>query len=111
MLSTRTIKEAAEQAGTSERTIYTYLHDPEFLTDLTAYNSACLKYAVGLTSRSMEDAINVLREVMHDPESTPQAKVNAARAMLEFGLRIHDAVDLVTRVEALEKEKDIWSWG
>lgn len=110
LLSTKTIKEAAEVAGTTERTVYKYLHDPEFLADLTAYNSACLKYAAGLTARSMEDAIGVLRTVMHDKESTPQTRVSAARSLLEFGLRVHDAVDLLSRVEALEKETGDWSW-
>ena len=110
LLTTRTIRDAAEQAGTTERTIYKYLHDPEFLRELDAVNFACLQAAAGAIQRGMEDAINVLQGVLKDPDASPQARINAARTILDYGLRTYEALQLLPRIEKLEQlAGDKWS--
>ena len=110
LLTTKTIRDAAEQAGTTERTVYKYLHDPEFLRELETVNFACLQAAAGAIQRGMEDAINVLQGVMMDPDASPQARTNAARTILDYGLRTYEALQLLPRIEKLEQlAGDKWS--
>lgn len=110
LLTTATIRDAAGQAGTTERTIYKYLHDPEFLRELDAVNFACLQAAAGAVQRGMEDAINVLRAAMKDPDASPQARINAARTILDYGLRTYESLQILPRIEKLEQAAgDRWT--
>ena len=111
LLVTKTDREAAEIAGVTERTVYSYKQDPDFLKDLRAYGSAGLDYAVSLSARNMEEAISTLRNIMLNESITPQNRIGAAKVLLDFGLRSHEAVEILTRLEALEKSAEEQEWS
>ena len=98
----RTRAEAAKQAGVGESTIREYLKDPEFLD---RYRQACgdiLRDAANQARQGISPALHTLREIAEEP-GNPQARVMAARSSLEYGLRIIEQVDILERVEALER--------
>ena len=51
----------------------------------------------------MGTALDVLSEVMEDTAAHPGARVSAARAVLESGLRLAELVSLSERVAELER--------
>ncbi|MBI4757842.1 MAG: hypothetical protein HY783_02400, partial [Chloroflexi bacterium] len=62
----------------------------------------------GVTRRSvaaMTDALSTLREITRNAEAPWAARVSAARAILECGLRFTEALDLAERVAALEEKR------
>ena len=59
--------------------------------------------AVAQAKRAFSPALSTLREIVEDPEVSNAARVSAARALLDYGIRAIEAFDLVPRLEALER--------
>jgi len=53
--------------------------------------------------RSLSTAISVLRDIAEDETENSQARVSAARSILEYGLKMTEILDIVTRIEELEQ--------
>lgn len=102
LLVSRTKAEAARVAGVSESTLREYMKDPEFIEK---YRQACgdmLKDAAQQARQGISPALETLREIAETP-GNPQARIMAARSTLEYSLRLTERVDILERVEALEK--------
>lgn len=100
-----TIKAAAEQAGVTEKTVYNYLHDTEFLREYQKISEQCIHTVTGQIVRKMTDAVTALYEIAIDQEAVPGARVQAARAILEYGQRFIELSDILPRIEALEADR------
>ena len=50
----------------------------------------------------MTDAAEALRRIATDPDAPSSARVAAAKAILDSGLRIVEITDVISRLEALE---------
>ena len=104
LLASPTRAAAAETAGVSTSTVRRWLQtDTEFRS---AYRDALdtLMQDAGTTAkRHMAQALEVLGEIMQDPDAGAQARIGASRTVLEFGLRLHEAVDVLDRLAALER--------
>lgn len=99
LLTHPTIKEAAKAAGVHERTVREYLKQDEFKT---AYASECKQLLDGATrqaQQALSPAINALREIALDTEESAQARVSAARSLLEYGLRMTEITDILALVD------------
>lgn len=102
LLVSRTQAEAAKAAGISENTLREYLRDPEFIE---RYRQACgdmLRDAAQQARQGISPALETLREIAETP-GNPQARIMAARSTLEYCLKLTERVDILERVEALEK--------
>ena len=102
LLVSRTQAEAAKAAGISENTLREYLRDPEFSEQ---YQQACgdmLRDAAQQARQGIAPALDALREITETPKN-PQARILAARSILEYALKLTERVDILERVEALEK--------
>lgn len=93
---------AAKQAGITSRTLRNYLKDPEFLAEYQRHTSQLVTAATLQIQKSLAPAINALLEIAVDPEAGMMARVQAARGLLEYGIRLSELSDIYARIEALE---------
>jgi transposase len=100
LASGQTVREAAKGAGCGERTVHTWLADDAFRRRVAEVRTDLFAQAVGRLSRLAGQAADTLGDLLgskNDP-----VRLQAARAILEGGLRLHEALDLATRLESLE---------
>jgi len=101
LLTTRTIKEAAESARVSERVIYNYLSDPTFKSLYNAAREDIMRGVSNHLCERMNEAIDVIASIMTDG-SRERDKLSAARAILDYGVRYTVAYNILERLQALE---------
>lgn len=53
--------------------------------------------------QTLAPALSTLREIMEDSEIPAVARVSAAKAALEFALRLTETHDFATRLQAVEQ--------
>ena len=93
---------AARKAGVSESTVYRRLKAPEFQRELNELRSDMVQRATGmLTAATMEAAKTLL--TLQDPSIPPAVRLGAARATLDFGLKMRQIVELEERLIAMER--------
>lgn len=105
LLETPTIREAAKAAGVGETTAWNYLREPAVRSELASRTDALITQAGAGLLADMADARQVLKTVMADPATGAGARVSAARAILDAGLRLFELVALAERVSALEQDR------
>lgn len=84
LVSHRTIKDAAQSVGVTERTIYSRMRDAEFEQLYNCAKTDILRGAVSEVSTQVQDALDVVCNVMHDPKASPQVRLNAAAMILTY---------------------------
>ena len=107
LLVCRTRTEAARAAGIGESTLREYLKDPEFCA---AYKSAAAGVMDGATrqlQQSLTASINRLRRIVEDDNANSAAHIQAARTLLEYGLRFTEFNDILRELETAEEEPDV----
>lgn len=103
LLTSPTREKAAATAGITSKTLRTYLADPEFQAEYRKAFSELLEDAVRQGQQSMAPALQVLREIAGNGRETGQVRVSAARSLLKYSLRLTEQLDLLQRLEELEK--------
>ncbi len=103
LLATPTVRAAAEQAGVSEPTAWRYLADPTVKGELAQRQDGILGHVARRLASEMGEALDVLSAVMNDATAKDAARVSAARAVLDGGLRLAELVTLAERVAVLEE--------
>ena len=104
LLAAPDVAEAARAAGIGLRTGYRYLSDDEFKERYAEARREAVKLAIAKLQATMAVAVEALRAVLCDNEASPNAKVAAARTLLDLGLKANEQDDLALRVCALENE-------
>lgn len=102
LLNSKSNAEAARKAGLGRRTIDVYMKNEEFKTELQRRRHALLDDATRNAQNNMTEAVTVLRDVFTDNKSPPAARIAAAKAMLEYGLRLTEFNDILKELEASE---------
>jgi predicted DNA-binding transcriptional regulator AlpA len=102
LLQSGNIREAAKVAGLSEKTLYRYMADPEFLAKYRAARRSCVEAAVSEIQALMIEAVAGLRRNLTC--GRPIVEIRAARILLDQGFRGLETIDLLSRVERLEDE-------
>lgn len=103
LLTHSTHKKAAQACGISDRQLRTYLKDPAFKKAYRERLDMILDEATAAAKQAMTPAVCALVEIASDTDKSDTARIMAARAVLDAGLRMHDAVDVTDRLQALEK--------
>lgn len=98
--------EAAEAAGISPRTLRTYLSDGEFQKAYKEAFSGLVSEATRQAQRSLSPAISTLREIIEDEEQPATARISAARSLLEYGLKLTEQNDILSRLDKLEQQAE-----
>lgn len=102
LLRTPTIKEASQQSGVGERTIWRWLQEDSFREAYMEARKQAFSRALGLLQQALSEAILVLREMMNNPETRDSSRVSSARAILDIGLKAIELDDLEDRISKLE---------
>ena len=106
LLTSDTQAEAAKKCGLSGRTLRLYLDDPEFYTEYQRRRQQMVTDATKKLQVYMQSAVDTLYTIKNDAEVSPAVRANAARALLEYGLKYTDATDLAERIAAIEKQTE-----
>ena len=106
LLSSDTQVEAAEKCGLSDRQLRNYLADQNFSAEYQRRKTALVTDATRQLQSSYQTAIRALRDIVEDEASGAAARISAARALLDTGLRFTEISDIMTRLEALERTQN-----
>ena len=109
LLSSDTQAEAAAKCGLSDRALRGYLADPSFHSEFQRRKRQLVSEATRQIQASYQSAIRALRGIVESDTSSEGARISAARALLEYGLRFTDTNDIMTQLEDMERlmEKDL----
>ena len=102
MITTRTVAEAAHEVGVTERTGYKYLANPDVKQAIAQALDVVLAQATQLAVASITGSLDTLVEIHNGRDNPAGARVSAARALVLWGLRLREALDLAERVTELE---------
>ncbi len=95
------VSAVAQLAEVSERTIFRRLKDAAFRTRLADARKELLTRAMGSLTEGATDAARTLRNLLLD--ANPQARLGAAKAILEAATKLRDSLEIDERLAALEK--------
>ena len=98
------IPKAAEKVGVRRETLWNWTKDPEFSAALPLYKSSSPgKEALDL---AVVEAVETLRGVLRDEESTPRNKIDAAKVILERAKSF--SPDAMVKMRGTISDMDKW---
>lgn len=93
---------AATAIGVSSRTVSRRLSEPEFVKELDAVRQQMFDSAAGKVSYLMTEAIDGLQELLKS-NTPPATKLSAARAVIDYSLRLNEQMTLARKLGELEE--------
>ena len=93
---------AAQAAGISPRTLRDYLADPEFQAEYKRAFAGLVEDATRQAQQAIAPAMSTLREIVEDGDENAQARISAARSILEYSLKLTEQTDILARLKSLE---------
>lgn len=106
LLISRTMKEAATKAGIGESTLREYMKDPEFMDRYRVAFGDMARDAARLAQQTMNPALSTLREIMVNKKEPAQARISAARTVLEYSVKLCEQVDILEQLQELERRME-----
>lgn len=103
LLISRTRAEAAKAAGIGESTLRSYMQDPEFVERYREAFGNLITDATRQAQQAIAPALSTLREVVEDVDENAQARISAARSLLEYALKLTEQADILGRLDELER--------
>jgi hypothetical protein len=94
----------ARLAGVSEATAYRRLANPDFRHRVEKARSDLWDRALGVMSKSAAESAIALRKLLRSDDG--RLKLQAAKMLLEQGMKVRELVDLEQRLDELEKLVD-----
>ena len=106
LLTTCSLKAAAEAAGVDGKTLRAWLRDdPEFSAAYRAARSRMVNDAVDELVAAQSEAVSALRRCLTSESDT--ARISAARSILEYSIRGRELTDLEQRIATLERRRQV----
>ena len=93
-------------ARISERTLYGYTQDPEFMERYQADCEGLVVDAARQAQQTIAEALDTLKEVMKDWSAPPYARISAARSILEYSLKLQERCDSQRQVIKPDEDND-----
>jgi hypothetical protein len=84
LLTCGTYASAAAQTGITERTLYRWLHEPQFTAAFTQAKQALMACTMTRLQAGSHDALEALHTALTDPRTPSTSKVQAARIWLDY---------------------------
>ncbi len=106
LLTQPTKNEAAAAAGISPATLRRYLADEEFQREYKKALAELMQDAAARARQSISPALECLRDICMSEDETSTARIQAARALMEYSLQIISVTDIEARIEELERARD-----
>jgi hypothetical protein len=97
-----TVAQAADKAGTSERTVYRRLADPAFRAELDQLRADMVQRSTGMLTAASLEAIKTVVGLL-GPNAPEQVRHSAARTILQYGIRLREHTELQARLASLEE--------
>lgn len=111
LIRSPTIEAAATAAGIGYTTLRRWLkEDDAFRSAYQAELTGLVEAAAAQAKQSLAPALSTLREIVEDPEVGAAARISAARALLDYGLKLTEIADIIPRLEALENDARGSDW-
>ncbi len=104
LLTSPTREKAAAVAGITSKTLRGYLANPEFQSEYKKAFGNMVEDATRQSQQALAPALATLREIVEDREENTQARISAARSVLEYSLKMTEQTDILTRLQELEDE-------
>ncbi len=93
---------AAQAAGISPRTLRDYLADPVFQAEYRRAFAGLVEDATRQVQQAISPALSTLREIVESGDENAQARILAARTILEYSMKLTEQTDILVRLEELE---------
>lgn len=106
LLTSRSKKEAAAAAGIAERTMRTYFEDPEFCHRYREAFAGVIEDATRQAQALLMPALSTLQTVMEDEEIPAQARITAAKSIIDYSLKLTEQADILEQLRELEEWKE-----
>ena len=107
LLATPKVDDAAKVAGVGERTLYRWLsEDQDFQAALASAEGVAIDTAARALVQIAGDAIDTLRGLLENEETTDSVRLRAAQSVLEHLLRLREAKNIEQRLARLEALAD-----
>lgn len=100
----RTNGQAATDAGVSARTVLRWLEDDDFRQEVEQTRTTLLRVAVGRLAAGATLAVDALVDSLTTEKG--QARVLAARTLLDACLKLRESLELEERIAALETRSE-----
>ena len=94
--------DAARVCGLSTKTLQGYEKLPEFADALERGRREALADAAHRISAGYADTVDALQAIVRDDAAADPARVAAARALLDYGLKFAELTDINKRLDRLE---------
>lgn len=106
LLTSRSKKEAAAAAGIAERTMRTYFEDPEFCQRYREAFAGVIEDATRQAQALLMPALSTLQTGMEDEEIPAQARITAAKSIIDYSLKLTEQADILEQLRELERWKE-----
>ena len=103
LLSNPTVKKAAAACGVSETQIYARLRNAAFKEKYVRARHELLAQSTAYLQGITGEAIQKMRDIMNDPDASPQVQLNAANAIASNSLKMTEQADILAQLDELKK--------
>ena len=94
------------ETGLSKNTVYKIRNDPEFQKTIRERKEAILKTAVNKMQSYLTKDVEILQQIIEDPETSAQTKVNAIQTLMNQLRDWTTTTDIMKKLEALQKPSE-----
>ena len=94
------------ETGLSKSTVYKLRNNQAFQKVIKERKQAILKTAVNKMKSYLTKDVEILQEIIEDPETSPQVKINGIRVLMEQLRDWTMTTDIIKRLEALENPSE-----
>lgn len=103
MLTCSSVEEACRKAEINRNTGYKYLKDETFMTEYRALRRDSMQQVTTRLQELSKKAVSALDEVLEHDESSPNAKVQAAKVILDIAYRALEIDDIQEELENIKR--------
>ena len=99
----RTVKEAAQKTGISQKTASRLRRQEDFQKYLSSLKERVYSDTMKKAQALSLDALDTLKGIMQDKKCTDSSRVAAARFLLELGMEAYTKEKIVDEIESLKQ--------
>jgi hypothetical protein len=103
LLQQPTIREAAKAANIGEATAHRWLKDPTFQRCYKEARQQIVDNSIGQIQKASAEAVEVLREILHDVDAPASSRISATKIILELSLKGIELSDVLERLDSIEQ--------
>ena len=94
------------ETGLSKNTVYTIRNDPNFQKVIRERKEAILKTAVNKMQGYLMKDVEILQQIIEDPDTSAQTKVNAIQTLMNQLRDWTTTTDIMKKLEAIQKASE-----